>query len=103
MSLDSVKILVVIKFGDVNKLTDSDTLGMNCAKVGVLKEGDEVGLDGFLESTDGRRLEAEIGLEVLSNFTDQALERQLADQKLGGLLITTDLTEGDGTYYASLV
>jgi histone H3 len=67
------------------------------AQVGVLKEGDEVSLNGLLESADGRRLEAEVRLEVLSNLTDQALEGELADQKLGRLLVTTDLTESDGT------
>ncbi len=70
---------------------------MDSAKVGILKEGDEVGLNGLLEGTDGGGLEAEIGLEVLSNFADQALERQLADQKLGRLLVTANLTESDGT------
>ena len=70
---------------------------MDGAEVGVLKERDEVGLNGLLESTDGRGLEAEIRLEVLSNLTDQALEGQLADQELGGLLVATDLTESDGT------
>ena len=70
---------------------------MDGAKVGVLKEGDEVSLNGLLESTDGGRLEAKVRLEVLSDFTDQALERQLADQQLGGLLVTTDFTESDGT------
>jgi len=67
------------------------------AQVGVLKERDEVSLNGLLESTDGGRLEAKVRLEVLSDFTDQALERQLADQQLGGLLVTTDFTESDGT------
>jgi hypothetical protein len=67
------------------------------AKVGVLEEGDEVSLDGLLKSTNGRGLEAKIRLEVLGNLTDKALERQLADEKLGGLLVTTDLTESDGT------
>lgn len=43
---------------------------MDSAKVGVLEEGDEVGLDGLLESTDGRGLESEIRLEVLGNLTD---------------------------------
>jgi hypothetical protein len=33
----------------------------------------------------------------LSNFTDKTLERQLADQKLSGLLVATNLTESDGT------
>lgn len=35
-------------------LTDSDTLGVDGAEIGIFKEGDQVGLDGFLESTDGR-------------------------------------------------
>jgi hypothetical protein len=48
------------------------------AQVGVLKERDEVSLNGLLESADGRGLEAEVGLEVLSDFTDQTLERKLS-------------------------
>ena len=32
---------------------DGDTLGVDGAQVGVLKEGDEVGLNGLLKSTDG--------------------------------------------------
>jgi len=67
------------------------------AKVGVLKEGDEVSLDGLLESTDGRALEAEVALELLGNLTDETLEGELADQELGRLLVATDLTESDGT------
>ena len=43
---------------------------MDGAQVGVLEEGDEVGLDRLLEGTDSRRLEAEVGLEVLGNLTD---------------------------------
>jgi len=39
---------------------DGDTLGMDGAEVGVLKEGDEVRLDRLLEGTDGRRLEAKV-------------------------------------------
>lgn len=71
---------------------------MDGAQVGVLEEGDEVGLDGLLKSTDGGGLEAEVGLEVLSNLTDQTLEGELADEQLSGLLVATDLTESDGTY-----
>ena len=76
---------------------DGDTLGVDSAQVGVFKKTDEVGLAGFLESHDGRALESEISLEILSDFSDQTLEGQLADQKLGGLLVTTDLSESDGT------
>ena len=85
--------------GKLNVLgLDRDTLGVNSAKVGILKEGDEVSLNGLLKSADGRRLETKIRLEVLSNFTNETLEWKLADQKFGRLLVTTDLTESDSTF-----
>ena len=43
---------------------------MDGAQVGVLEEGDEIRLDRLLQGADGRRLEAQVGLEVLGNFTD---------------------------------
>lgn len=49
---------------------DGDTLGVDGAQVGVLKEGDEVRLDGLLQGTDGGRLEAQVGLEVLGDLTN---------------------------------
>ncbi len=52
---------------------------MDGAKIGVFEQRDEVSLNGLLESTDGGRLEAQVGFEVLGNFTNQALERQLSD------------------------
>ena len=84
-------------------LTNGDTLGVDGAKIGIFKEGDEVSLHGFLEGTDGRRLKAEIGLEVLCNFTNKTLEWQLADQKLCRLLVATNLTKSNGSYDASSV
>lgn len=74
-----------------------DTLSMDGAQVGVFEETDQVGFTGFLQSTDGRRLETEIGLEILSNFTYQPLEGQLADQQLSRLLVPTDFSQGDRT------
>lgn len=76
---------------------DGDTLGVDGAKIGVFKEGNKIGLDGLLQSTDGGRLEAKVGFEVLSNLTNQALEGQLPDEELGGLLVATDFSECDGT------
>ena len=72
---------------------DGDTLGVDGAQVGVLKEPDEVGLAGFLEGHDGGALETQVSLEVLGDLTDQALEGQLADEELGGLLVSPDFTE----------
>lgn len=80
-----------------DKLTDSNTLGVDGAKVGVLEERDEVGLNGLLKSTDSRGLEAKVGLEVLCDFTNQSLEGELSDEKLGTLLVPTNLTKSDGT------
>ena len=76
---------------------DGDTLGVDGAQVGVLEETDEVGLAGFLEGHDGRALESQIGLEVLSDLADETLEGQLADQQLGRLLVATDLAKSDGS------
>ena len=76
---------------------DGDTLGVDSAQVGVFKKTNQVSLRGFLESHDGGRLETQVSLEVLGDLTDKTLEGQLADQELSGLLVTTDLTESDGT------
>ena len=76
---------------------DGDALGVDGAEVGILEESDQVGLGRLLQSHDGGALEAEIGLEVLGDLTDKALEGQLADEELGGFLVTTDLTESDGS------
>ncbi len=69
---------------------------MNGAQICVLEEADEVGLAGLLEGPNGGRLEPQVGLEVLGYLSDQALEGQLADEKLGGLLVAADLAESDG-------
>ena len=94
---------------------DGDTLGVDGAQVGVLEQPNQVGLAGLLkksgseatkyflqrdqdfhlQGTDGSGLEPQVSLEILSNLPDQPLEGQLADQQLGGLLVTPDLTESD--------
>jgi len=73
---------------------DGDPLGMDGTQVGVLKEANQVGLAGLLKSHDSRALEPQVSLEVLGNLPDQALEGQLADEQLSGLLVPPDLTEG---------
>ena len=72
---------------------DGDTLGVNGTQVGVFKQTHEVSFAGFLKGHHGRALETQIGLEILSDLTDKTLEGQLADQQLGGFLVTTDLTK----------
>ena len=76
---------------------DGDTLGVDGAKVGILEETDKVSLGRLLEGHDSRALEAEVSLEVLGDLADKTLEGELADEKLSGLLVSSDLTESDGS------
>ena len=70
---------------------------MDGAQVRVLEKTDQVSLAGLLKGHHGGALEAEVSLEILGDFTDEALEGQLADEQLSRLLVTTDLTKSDGT------
>ena len=42
-------------------------------------------------------MEPKIGLEILSDFTHQPLEGELADEQLGRLLVATNLSQGDSS------
>jgi hypothetical protein len=76
---------------------DGHTFGVDGAQVGIFEQSNQVGFRGFLQSKHGRSLESKIGLEVLGNFTNQTLEWKLADEQIGRLLVTTDLTKGDSS------
>lgn len=76
---------------------DRHPLGVDGAEVGVLEETDEVSLGCLLKGHDGRALETQVSLEVLGDLTNQPLEGQLADEKLGGLLVATDFAKSHGT------
>ena len=60
---------------------DGDPLGVDGTEVGVLEEPHEVGLAGLLESHHGGALEAEVGLEILSDLSDETLEGQLGNKQ----------------------
>ena len=75
---------------------DGDTLCVDGAQVGIFEQGDEISLDGLLEGADGRALESEVALEVLGDLTDETLEWELSDEEFGRLLVSTNLSEGDG-------
>ena len=60
--------------GKGGRTHDRDTLGVDGGEVGVLEKRDEVRFGRLLERSDGRGLEAEVGLEVLSDLADEALE-----------------------------
>ena len=81
---------------------DGDTLGVDGAQVGVLKQTDEVGLTGLLEGHHGRALEPQVSLEVLGNLTDQALEGKLANEELSRLLVASYLSESHCSWPVSV-
>uniref|UniRef100_A0A0E0PTU2 Uncharacterized protein n=1 Tax=Oryza rufipogon TaxID=4529 RepID=A0A0E0PTU2_ORYRU len=94
---DGLSALAADPAGELDVLGhDGDALGVDGAQVGVLKEPDEVRLGGLLQRGDGGALEAEVGLEVLGDLADEALEGELADEQLRALLVLADLTERDG-------
>ena len=72
---------------------DGHALGVDGAQVGVLEETHQVGLGGLLQSQQGGALHAQVGLEVLGDLAHQALEGQLADEQLRGLLVAADLAQ----------
>ena len=72
---------------------DGDTLGVDGAQVGIFEERNQVGFGGFLQGQDSGGLEAEVVLEVLSDFTNESLERKFAEEKVGTLLVFADLSE----------
>ena len=74
---------------------DGHAASVDGAQVRVLEEAHEVGLGSLLQGEDGGALEAQVGLEVLGDLADEALERKLADQQLRGLLVLADLTQGN--------
>ena len=68
--------------GQLNVLRhDGHPLGVDGTEVGVLEEPHKVGLAGLLESHHSGALEAEVGLEVLSDLSNQALEGKLQKRK----------------------
>jgi hypothetical protein len=94
--VEDLRSLATDTAGKLNILGhDSHTLGVDSTQVGIFEKTNQVSLSSFLEGQHGRSLESKIGLEILGDLTDKTLEGQLADEKVGRLLVTTDLTESD--------
>jgi len=70
---------------------------MNGAEVSILKQTNKISLSRFLQCRHGGALETEISLEILSDLTNQTLEREFADEEFSALLVLADLTESDGS------
>ena len=84
--------------GELNVLGhDSHTLSMDGAEVSILKKADQVSLSSLLQSEKRGALESKLWLEVLGDFSDQALERKLSNEQIGRLLIFANLTKCDSS------
>ena len=95
---DSLGPLATDSAGQLDVLGhDGNSLGVDGAQVGILKQSHQVGLAGFLQSHHGGALEAQVSLEVLGDLTNETLEGELSDEELGGLLVAPDLTESHGS------
>ena len=81
---------------------DGHTLGVDRTQVGVFEEGHEVSLSGLLKSNNCGSLESKVVLEVLGNLTNKPLEGKLAHEKLSGLLVSSNFSEGDGSWSISM-
>lgn len=94
---NSLSTLATNSSGKLNVLRhNSDTFSVDCAKICVFEQTHQVSFASFLECHHGGALKSQIGFEVLSDFSHQTLEREFADQELGGFLVTTNFTESYG-------
>ena len=60
---------------------DGDPSCMNGTEIGVLEKSNEERFTGFLQGHDSSRLESQVRLEVLSELTNETLERELRSRK----------------------
>ena len=63
---------------------------MDRAQVGVFEQANQVRFGRFLQRQDRGGLESQVSLEILGDFSDQSLERQLSDEQFRGLLVLAD-------------
>ena len=71
-------------------------LQMDRAQISIFRQTHQVRFASLLQRTDGGTLELQVGFEILGDLPHQPLERQLPNQKMGGFLVRTDFSEGNG-------
>ena len=75
---------------------DGDSLGVDRAQVGVFEQANQVRFGRFLQRQNRGGLESQVSLEILRDFSHQALKRQLSDEQFRGLLVLSDFSQRDG-------
>ena len=82
-------------------LHDGHSLGVDAAQVGILEDSDQVSLGGFLESEEGLSLASKGVIDLHADGSDDSLEGGSWKEEVGRLLVSLDLSEGDGTWLES--
>jgi len=81
---------------------NGNSLSMNSTKIGIFKQTNKISFSCFLKSRNSATLESEICFEILSDFSNQSLERKLPYEKLCALLILSDFTKSNGSWTESV-
>ena len=81
---------------------NGDPLGVDGAQIGVFEKTNQVSFWGFLQSCDSSRLESQVSFEVLSDFSDQSLERQFSDEQFSRFLVSSDLSKSNSSWSVSV-
>ena len=76
---------------------DGDTLGVHGAEVRVLEQADKVRFGSFLERQQRWALESNVVFELVCDLADEPLERELANEKIGGFLVVPNLAQRDSS------
>ena len=77
---------------------DRHPAAVDGAEAGVSKEVHQVGFSRLLHREHGARLKSESVLAGHRDLSHNALEGQLAEEKVGAALVAADVTEGDGAW-----
>ena len=72
---------------------DGHPLGVDSRKVGILEKTNKVSFGSLLEGKNCTALESQVGLEVLSDLTNESLEGKISDEQFSAVLIATDFPE----------
>ena len=74
---------------------DGDSLGVDGKQIGVLEESNEVILGSLMKCGNSSGSAVEICPHLSEYLTHETGKRSFADEELRGLLVSSDLAEGD--------
>lgn len=84
-------------------LFNSHSLSVDATQVSVLEDAHQVGLGGFLKSQEGLSLASKGVIELHADGSHDSLEGGSWQEEVGGLLVSLDLSESNGTWLESIL